>query len=188
VVVDVAGSRLMGADDFPKTPWPRAVAFYWAWVWRTLVFVLVPVALCGVVRLALTPSPLFEGVVLVAILGIGITACGVALRWAATTTFRGWTLRISSSSATSPVTLGRAFRLFWAYTWRHFVVMAPIGLAASWLGVKLDTASTGWISAVVAACISVPSSLMSGTWAIREALHRPFKGHRFLWFPVTTDR
>src|ERR1700722_912555 len=77
-----------------KTSWGRAAAFYWAFLWRTLLVMIAMMLLLMVIypfiALILSGWPVFERLIRLAIvLAIFVVALCVAIKWAGQASFSG---------------------------------------------------------------------------------------------------
>jgi len=179
-----------------KTPWSRAAAFYWAFLWRTMLIFcgmsLPFFALYGILKIFLDAWPLFEHLFrLACILAEFTFASCFAIQWAAQASFRGNSLRIlettsaadsNQSSSSNGITMGRAGRLFGAHLWRYLLVVVPVNFVLISFVVGTAALLPGeWLTVLKVQSINFSIGFIVGVWAMREALSRAYRGFRFQW-------
>jgi hypothetical protein len=181
-------SRLM------ETPWGLASVFYFAFLWRFLFIffglILLIFSGYGLVMSHLGLAPLVERLVRVTMtLSIALLASCFAIQWTVRCRFDNRMLRISrsgarpdwcSSTPSLPLTLGRAARVIWSYTWRLVATGLGVNLALARLLLDRFSVQPGnWMLAWQAIMVTV--SIALGVWAMREALEVSYRGFEFRW-------
>jgi len=191
LVVDNVGRMI-------RTPWRRAAAFYWAFLWRMSLILCgmsVPfLSLYWIPKLFLDGWPVFELLFrLTCIVAEIVFASCFAIQWAARASFRGYSLRIlettnapASVKSTSPngITIGRAAKLFGAHLWRYLLVVVPVNVGLIGLLVRIGVLQPqpgGWMAVLKMQAICQSFAFIAGIWAMREALSASFRGFQFRW-------
>jgi hypothetical protein len=178
-----------------KTPWSRVTAFYWAFLWRTILIFggmsLPFFSVYPLFKFALNSWPRFEALFRFGCILVMLSlASSFAISWAARSSFGGCVLRTrdtlmargSSESWPSVIPYKRAARLFASHLWRYILLLLPVNLALMrlLLGPGAPTSQDPTTILKVQA-INLSIGFLVGIWAMREALNVPYPGFQFQW-------
>jgi hypothetical protein len=171
------------------TPWHRSAAFYWAFLWRSvLVWLGSAVAfylIAGPVEAAVAAPPLIATLFDLAVLSVLMPAAGcLAVRECSRASFGDYRLRVEPKG-TIGLTLGEAAQIAWAQLWRSAVVAIPVYFLARWLLVPLAlvllSPATARAQLLDRQLVYVTLLLLIGLWAMREALSIRYASFHLRW-------
>jgi hypothetical protein len=177
-----------------ESPWGLASVFYFAFLWRFLLIFaglsLLIFSGYGLIVSHLGFAPVTERLTrATVILSVTIVASCFAIQRTARCRFGNRMLRIARSGAGPdwcgstpglPLTLGRAARVIWSYSWRLVATSLGVNLALARLLLDRFSIQPGnWMLAWQAMLPTV--SIVLGVWAMREALEVSYRGFEFRW-------
>jgi hypothetical protein len=158
-----------------ETPWGRASVFYFAFLWRFLLIFagLSLLIFSGYGLLVSHFGPSIERMTRVTvILSVTILASCFAIQWTGRCRFGNRMLRIGRSGAGPdwcvstpglPLTLGRAARVIWSYSWRLVATSLGVNLALARLLLdRFSVQSGNWMFAWQAMMLTVSSARRLG--------------------------
>jgi hypothetical protein len=185
-----------------KTPWGRAIAFYWAYCWRAALAAtgacLPVVIFFSLLGFALSAWPLFVApLLIVCVLAALAFASIVALRWATESIFGGYSLRaVDTTDVLGPrllssehgIPLRYAGRLYLSQLWRYLLVQLPVNFTLGWLLVGPGALTArDWSTVLRTQSINLVTGFIVGVWAMRAALRVAYSGFRFQWIAAETS-
>jgi hypothetical protein len=184
-----------------KTPWGRAVLFYFAFLWRGLLLLAVLMILFQlfywIILMALEQHPLAERLVrFILILSAAMSALIWGLQWVMGARFGIWSLRVVDlQSPSEPPNLtpkqrlkfGQALKVVWAHVWRQALISLPLNVALQWLLFRrLLIQPTDWQSLFEFQLVNIPLGVLIGIWTMRIALHLRYRDFELKWVESAT--
>lgn len=177
-------------DSADMGPWYPALHLWWRFTWRILLFSLLLGALAGVLRgwlgfapfpgpgelrPGMTPSAWQVGGVLLYGLVLVLAGIWIFKAWLFTKPFEGKGIGRVCFELNTPMGWRTATILWWAMTWRSFLLQFPLSLLVAALGVFLAPAGAGpdgWRLFTEQAVVSASSQYIAFVWMLARLYGR----------------